>query len=141
MRIDDRAEHHRRKTHGDIKQQQQKHLPCFRQLPRCHAGSKNRIEIPVADEADQQRQQRRRPIPIERDSQDILHALLILQGLVFGIEARDSRRQAEVHDAEVRDQRANQLVKPVFLFPDKMQQDRNIEKAYDGVKCNIQIAE
>ena len=141
MCIDDRTEHHRREAHGDIEQQQQKHLPCFRELSRRHAGFENRIEIPVTDEPDQQRQQCRRSIPIERDRQDILHALLVLQGLVLRIEACHRGRQSEVHDAEIRNQGTDQLVKPVFLFPDKMQQDRNIEKAHDRMECNIQIAE
>lgn len=141
MRIDDRTEHHRREAHSDIEQQQQKHLPRLRELSRRHTTPENRIEIPVANEPDQQRQQCRRSIPIERDRQDILHALLVLQGLVLRIEARHRSRQAKVHDAEIRNQGTDQLVEPVFLFPDKMQQDRNIEKAHDRMERNIQIAE
>lgn len=65
----------------------------------------------------------------------------VLQCEILRIEADHRRRQPEVHDAEVRNERTHQLVEPVLTLPDVMEKDGDIEKAQERLERDIEIAE
>ena len=139
--MDDRPEHHGGKAHGNIEQQQQEHTPGFQQFPCRHAGPKDPIQIPVTDASCQQGKHRGSPVRIQGDRQDVLHALVVLQGPVPGVKPDHRRRQPEIHNAKIGDEGPHQLIQAVSRFPDIVQEKGDVEETDDGMERNIQITE
>lgn len=139
--IDHRPEHHGGKAHRNVEQQQQEHMPGFQQFPCRHTGPEDAVQVPVADTSNQKRKPRGSPIPIQRNSQDVLHPHFILQSFVLGIEPSNRRRQAKIHNTKVGNQGPNQLIQAVFRFANIVQENGDVEEADDGMESDIQIAE
>ena len=112
----------------DVDQQDDKNLLGTVQLRRCEGILKNPAQIDITDSADNQHQQGDNEINQRRKRQDILHALPVIQSLIFGKIADNRRRQAKIHHRKIGDKGAHQLIKAVFLLSHKLQQQRHIDE-------------
>lgn len=141
MCIDHRAENHRRESDYDIQEEQKENILCLRHLARRHAARKGRIQHRIHRPARDEHHPHHCSVAAKRDGKDILHAHPVLQCEILRIEADHRRRQPEVHDTEVRDERTHQLIEPVLTLPDVMEKDGDIEKAQERLERDIEIAE